>query len=486
LLVLSDGTWSVTADRVAEENAQGGEPVVAPSYDFDPVAVEKMLTWHLRRSREYYQLQPADQEDLVASAMEIFVRSYHTYDPAKSGLSTWTKYVARGALFRRREDRFTSKRGLGRTSVSLDELAEAHDGRPSNLPQMVTISHEIASIDRLAITQQLERLSARERQVINLRYFGDKTLAEVGKILGVTRERVRQIEGRALGLLRGYLASEKGRETAVRSTGKSQHVSTRVPLDAWEEALLELVARRTSLKELATTIGLSQGTARRRRGLLLEKIGASSYVGAAAYLEKVHRRASAAEEARPALGAELTARLGRVVHQKAKGPVDPALGKKIRDIRLARGMTQAQLAGEDFTKGFISLVETGRTRISLRAGEIFAARLGVPMSVLIPGGSAKSSILPNGLDGQVQEVLTLLRQGSEFSSSAFTSMLEISKDYTRIKAGVGKIQKMLAEAPVPVFRPDDVEAWMKTYTVWLRTIRAALEVEPETKKLVKV
>jgi transcriptional regulator with XRE-family HTH domain len=73
----------------------------------------------------------------------------------------------------------------------------------------------------------------------------------------------------------------------------------------------------------------------------------------------------------------VTAKHKRVVHQKAKGPIDPVLGNRIRALREAAGLTQGDLAGDDFTKGFISLVETGRTRMSLRAAEIFAKRLGI-------------------------------------------------------------------------------------------------------------
>ena len=71
------------------------------------------------------------------------------------------------------------------------------------------------------------------------------------------------------------------------------------------------------------------------------------------------------------------------VRQKVKGPVDPVLGQRVRALRVARGMSQADLAGDDFTKGFISLLETGRTRMSLRAAEIFARRLGVTASDLV-------------------------------------------------------------------------------------------------------
>ncbi|MEK6225527.1 MAG: tetratricopeptide repeat protein [Chloroflexota bacterium] len=73
----------------------------------------------------------------------------------------------------------------------------------------------------------------------------------------------------------------------------------------------------------------------------------------------------------------------RRVRQKAKGPIDPGVGARVRELRLSRGLTQGQLAGADFTKGFVSLLETGRTRASLRAAGILAARLGVPISDLL-------------------------------------------------------------------------------------------------------
>ena len=73
----------------------------------------------------------------------------------------------------------------------------------------------------------------------------------------------------------------------------------------------------------------------------------------------------------------------RVVRQKAKGPIDPTVGENVRKLRIEKGMTQAQLAGSDFSKGFISLLETGRTRASLRAAEILAKRLGITAPKLL-------------------------------------------------------------------------------------------------------
>ena len=73
----------------------------------------------------------------------------------------------------------------------------------------------------------------------------------------------------------------------------------------------------------------------------------------------------------------------RVVRQRAKGPIDPRFGARLRELRSSAGLTQAQLAASDFTKGFVSLVETGRARASLRAAEIFADRLRVPLAELV-------------------------------------------------------------------------------------------------------
>jgi transcriptional regulator with XRE-family HTH domain len=83
----------------------------------------------------------------------------------------------------------------------------------------------------------------------------------------------------------------------------------------------------------------------------------------------------------------------RVVRQRAKGPIDPRLGTRIRELRTAKGLSQGDLAGDDFTKGFISLLETGRTRMSLRAAEIVAQRLGVKVVDLIATSDTGSTEL---------------------------------------------------------------------------------------------
>jgi RNA polymerase primary sigma factor len=66
---------------------------------------------------------------------------------------------------------------------------------------------------RFEIEHAIETLAPSERRVLQLR-FGlldgqERTLGEIGKRLGVTRERIRQIETRALHKLRQPWRSKK-------------------------------------------------------------------------------------------------------------------------------------------------------------------------------------------------------------------------------------------------------------------------------------
>lgn len=55
------------------------------------------------------------------------------------------------------------------------------------------------------------------------------------------------------------------------------------------------------------------------------------------------------------------------------------LGERIRSRRKELRLTQSQLAGKDLSKGFISLVETGRTKPSIETLMLLAARLQKPV-----------------------------------------------------------------------------------------------------------
>src|SRR5256886_13957324 len=70
------------------------------------------------------------------------------------------------------------------------------------------------------------------------------------------------------------------------------------------------------------------------------------------------------------------------------------LGERVRAARHALGMSQAQLAGDELTKGFISQVEAGLVRPSLRSLQIIASRLGRRLDYFIRDES------PAGAEGR--------------------------------------------------------------------------------------
>lgn len=100
-----------------------------------------------------------------------------------------------------------------------------------------------------------------------------------------------------------------------------------------------------------------------------------------------------------------------------------ALGEKIRAARKQLKMTQAELAGPDFTKSFISQVEKGFARPSLKSLQILASRLNKPVSYFLEdeppqepaAPSAKmEQLLQSGRalaeDGHLQEALAIFEE----------------------------------------------------------------------------
>ena len=61
------------------------------------------------------------------------------------------------------------------------------------------------------------------------------------------------------------------------------------------------------------------------------------------------------------------------------------VGKNIREVRTRLGQTQAQLAAPEFSISYISAIERGKIRPSLRALSVLAKRLDVPLTFLLEG-----------------------------------------------------------------------------------------------------
>ena len=72
----------------------------------------------------------------------------------------------------------------------------------------------------------------------------------------------------------------------------------------------------------------------------------------------------------------------------AAAPRVPRLGERLRQLRVSAGLTQTDLAGDRFSKEYISQIERGKTRPTSETIEWLSLRLGVDAGFLASGVSA--------------------------------------------------------------------------------------------------
>jgi RNA polymerase primary sigma factor len=115
-------------------------------------------------------------------------------------------------------DRIREILRISQDPLSLD--SPVGDEQDSNLGDFIEDEHAVAPADVVArkllgeaVEVALAELSEREQEVVRMRFGLDdgqpRTLEEVGRHFGVTRERVRQIEAKTLAKLRHPLRSDK-------------------------------------------------------------------------------------------------------------------------------------------------------------------------------------------------------------------------------------------------------------------------------------
>lgn len=87
-----------------------------------------------------------------------------------------------------------------RAPLSIDEPLCEDSG--ATLLDTLSVSEDEQTINRLLIRQLLTQFSPRERQVIMLRYFGDKTQSQIAALIGVSQVQVSRILKSSLQKLR--------------------------------------------------------------------------------------------------------------------------------------------------------------------------------------------------------------------------------------------------------------------------------------------
>ena len=73
-----------------------------------------------------------------------------------------------------------------------------------NFIEKIIVKEDIGEkiINKLTLKQVIKKLNIREQEIINLRYFKDKTQVQVAKILGISQVQVSRIEKKILQQMR--------------------------------------------------------------------------------------------------------------------------------------------------------------------------------------------------------------------------------------------------------------------------------------------
>jgi tetratricopeptide (TPR) repeat protein len=129
------------------------------------------------------------------------------------------------------------------------------------------------------------------------------------------------------------------------------------------------------------------------------------------------------------------------------------LGERLRQVRVAAGMTQAALAGDRFSKEYVSQIERGKTRPTRETVEWIAARLGVDPVFLANGVSADER---GRVDSSLARVDALL--GAHRNEEALDELNGIKSAVLATGMPELEVHVLSAEATVCIRRAEVREA----------------------------
>ena len=159
---------------------------VAAEPDWDQVYAEQ-----LPRVFNFFRYRlgnTADAEDLTARTFEKAWRSRHRYRRDLAGFSTWLLTIARNVAI--------DHQRAHRSIVALDAAADVPAA--GRTPEEQTLQQSNA--DRLE--QLLQRLSARERELIAFKYGAEMTNRAIARATGLSESNVGTVLHRAVETLR--------------------------------------------------------------------------------------------------------------------------------------------------------------------------------------------------------------------------------------------------------------------------------------------
>src|SRR5579885_1814385 len=101
------------------------------------------------------------------------------------------------------------------------------------------------------------------------------------------------------------------------------------------------------------------------------------------------------------------------------------LGERLRQLRVAAGLTQSELAGDRFSKEYVSQIERGKTRPTRETVEWLAARLGVDPGFLANGVATDERGRLEGALARAETLIEALR--NEEAAAEFESLVPAAR-----------------------------------------------------------
>jgi tetratricopeptide (TPR) repeat protein len=129
----------------------------------------------------------------------------------------------------------------------------------------------------------------------------------------------------------------------------------------------------------------------------------------------------------------------------------PSLGERVRQLRIARGLTQTELAGDRFSKEYVSQIERAKTRPTGETIEWLAARLGVDRTFLETGISSTER-------ERVESVIARAEAALEDNDSQYPHAIEtlekLAPSLATIAAPDLELRALLAESWARVYQGE--------------------------------
>lgn len=120
----------------------------------------------------------ADAEDLTSEVFMYCYRNFDKYDSKKASVSTWIYLVAKSRFCNYLRDR--------KVNDNIDDYDNLVGGSADDMDKALYLEETRKQLD-----SALKALTERQRTIVVLRYFQDKSAEEIAKVLGTNANNVR-------------------------------------------------------------------------------------------------------------------------------------------------------------------------------------------------------------------------------------------------------------------------------------------------------